>query len=719
MKQKSFNGANVTATRSSSSLAGLLLAVLVSSAGIGSVTAAAEEFTAKASTELLRMSRDAVNRAMTAGASSSEVKRAEELLYGVGWRAVYEDRELRLFMQNWYLAMPAQAPDYTRFNILREMTNFEPDTVVSVAPQYVGLVRERVDLATAANATPDDFRLGEASVIALGWMALYGNDANSQALVRRLNDVAAHASPDYMSHTHTAYAEMLNLGRFAMQTPAAQSIAREPVNDMELLATGTGEVSARDGTFNPAFELWGIADGFEVMAIRFNANDTLFEIAITPSAEDSNRASGVMTPCEDGNCSCSLSADEELGQVRASCSNTAHPEHGELRIDIQLDGSDAAPQSLQTLATGTGEVIADGETRNAVFELLGDDEQVLLIRMDISGMLLEIAVDENDTGGNEGTGQLTPCDGGDCPCRMAEVDGGVRGSCSNRAYPEHGDMRFTIRIDGQEAVQQSAAPVPVTPPPSRPNQQPAQAQFETMATGKGEVITQARSYDANFEILGDGEQARLINLTFAGLSRQINIPENHSGNNTGFGQMTPCEGGNCSCRMDEVEDRIEGGCSNQTIRDAGDMRFILCLGGQARCGQQAVSRSAPAPAPTRPPRPAPVQVPVQQSTPAPVPQLQLLARGNGEFSDAQANFEFWGNNGQPTLIKISGGAGQYQIGMHAGQENSDHVSGNLQPCSSGGCQCELWEEGDDYLQGACLTGAGQESYLGIRITARY
>ena len=488
---------------------------------------------AKASTEFVRLTREAVDTALAPGASQREIKRAEELLYGVGWMALHGNTGVRLFMQKWYLAMPAGGPDITRFNALREVANYEIDTTVLVSPELVGVVWEVVDDATSETPGPDAFRSGEAFFMALGWMALYGNDDESSALGNRMAAAAAGVWPneddDYFTHTSEAYFQIINLSHFPMSATSPNPTPVHAPDGMTLLANGTGEVSDPGSTRPAAFELWGHADGFEVMSIRFEVDETPFEIALAASSDGGNRGSGLLTPClPDGVCPCSLEGDKEAGWISGFCGNSAYPENGELRIKVQIDGSQAPDQQQWPMrVTGTGTVTAQGETREAFFEVLGDDDQAKLIKMDAGGALFEIAVDESDTGSSTGTGQFSPCEGGDCPCNMAEIEGGIRGTCTNPAKPDEGELRFTMQIDGQ---------------------MPATQQWAMLASGPG-VAAQGERRDATFEILGDDEQAWLIKIDTAEMALEIAVAEADVGGSAGTGQLSPCDGGDCPCTM--------------------------------------------------------------------------------------------------------------------------------------------------------------------------
>jgi hypothetical protein len=263
-----------------------------------------------------------------------------------------------------------------------------------------------------------------------------------------------------------------------------------------------------------------------------------------------------------------------------------------------------------------------------------------------------------------------------------------------------------------------------------------------MATGRGKITIQGDSYDANFQILGDGEIARSIKLAYGGLSQEIVVGDD-AGDGRGSGQMSPCNGGNCPCNMAEVEDRIEGSCRNTAFPDLGDMRFILCLGDPSACQQQVVEKPVVRPPPrvvqqpavrpppprvvqqptVRPPPPRRIQEPARPPAYQPPPpaksQLLKIASGTGEFNDSQANFEFWGIDGQPTVLKIRARGGPWEVGFDTGQNDQEQIMGRLMPCRGGVCACELWEEGENYLQGSCTIGPGQESFMSINITAQY
>ena len=102
-----------------------------------------------------------------------------------------------------------------------EMLNlkrFQASPAFTCSPEYAKITRERVNKALAEGAGPDDFRLAEGSLCALGWIDLFGNDSKSLEKAKTLMHAASKAWPGakevYLLQTHEAYAEMINLGRF-------------------------------------------------------------------------------------------------------------------------------------------------------------------------------------------------------------------------------------------------------------------------------------------------------------------------------------------------------------------------------------------------------------------------------------------------------------------------------------------------------------------------
>lgn len=89
---------------------------------------------------------------------------------------------------------------------------------VNPSAEYAKLTKERVERALAKGAGEKEFKLAEGSLCALGWFTLHGNDEQSLALAKKLMNAAAAAWPGanevYHQQSISAYAEMINLGRF-------------------------------------------------------------------------------------------------------------------------------------------------------------------------------------------------------------------------------------------------------------------------------------------------------------------------------------------------------------------------------------------------------------------------------------------------------------------------------------------------------------------------
>ena len=719
----------------------LMVATVVLVSILASGTAHSQETTspsAKASTEFVRLTREAVDTALAPGASQREIKRAEELLYGVGWMGLYGNTGVRLFMQNWYLAMPAGGPDITRFNALREVANYEIDTTVEVSPEYLALVQEGVDLATAENGGPADFKFSEASVIALGWMALYGNDDESSNLAKRLGEIAFNAWPGaadvYMTHTSGAYFEMMNLYRYAMPSnaPASNSAAQseelpapQPGKTTELLATGSGEVSSLEGTFKTEFELYGNPVGFEVLMIGFKVKDMALEITVTDNSDGGSKGKGYLTPCEDGVCACSLSGDEATGTAEGTCDNSAHPEHGQMKFRFQIADGVPPQQQFTLLTSGPGQITGQGETRDSTFEILGDDEQARLIKIDAGGDLFEVMVDVNDTGSSEGTGQFSPCEGGNCPCNMSEVEYGIHGVCSDLANPDYGELQFSIWLNGEpESPRTAVAPLKTRQvKPSEVQSRTPQAKVPVsmrLSLRSNTVLTRTSYFQKTYNGPGDVAPPIFIDVTFSDGSTMGPYDYHHEqfADNVIFDDVTGDPNDLINVSYWDINRKLPAsdkpgpgryasqlmapgyGTGNATLtarlRDAPGISDSVSV--------TVVGAPAPSAAPAPVARPPAARRPAQQQAaqPTPVqPQLTLITSGSGDFKEVGAEFGVWGLNGKASEIRIQTGRGNYVFSIDENSSNDDKLRGRLTPCSGDGCSCEMFEEGQDYYMGFC------------------
>lgn len=172
-------------------------------------------------------------------------------------------------------------------------------------------------------------------------------------------------------------------------------------------------------------------------------------------------------------------------------------------------------------------------------------------------------------------------------------------------------------------------------------------------------------------MLGRNDQATLIRMTIEGEPFEIAIDENGEGNT---GQLSPCEGGYCPCTIYGGQNEVQGSCRNSSYPEYGEMRFTLWYGERPAVAQ---------PAPRQPQQPQPQ-----------APQMVLLGSGSGDFNNANATFEFWGQDGQRSVMRIVTGGQAYDIKLDANQNSEDLVRGQMTPpCAGGACSCEYFKEG--------------------------
>jgi hypothetical protein len=497
------------------------------------------------------------------------------------------------------------------------------------------------------------------------------------------------------------------------------------------LGMGAGEVSGLEGTYQTVFEIWGASDNFDVSLVKFNVDGSPFQIDIIDDSADGNLGAGLLTPCEDGVCQCSLEYTPETNRVGGSCSNSKHPEYGPMRLEFQVvDGESGSPatratgepisasnsvsnsvnnavrngagwlmftnQAINCAASGcissgpgcdtqtvrdqcsfsreraielcaghpecravtcnsqrddcqarsvtrldvwegftsytpsqlavdrrsaangglppsvknvavqnTQQLVPGQHYRGRIsspdigvvdtsYETFSDGEYIRLLRTSVDGQLVEITVDKIDGRGNQYTGQLTPCEDGVCRCKISGDESVLAGSCSNSAHPEYGRADFAMWFSDRPPAQQ----------------------FSVMASGPGEIVSPEGRIETNFEIRGDGEQARLIKFMDPNnVAFEISVAENNDGGTEGKGQLSPCEGGDCPCSMSEVDYGILGVCSNTARPDHGELQFSVWLNGRPSSSVAAV-----VPPPTR-------QVPLSVTQPQAVqPKVPVSVR---------------------------------------------------------------------------------------------
>ena len=101
------------------------------------------------------------------------------------------------------------------------------------------------------------------------------------------------------------------------------------------------------------------------------------------------------------------------------------------------------------MATGYGKVQSSEGTFNADYELWGKSGQMALVKMKVGGKNFQIRLNSFSADKSRASGQLTPCEGGVCPCNLSANEQAKRvfGACKNNAHPEQGQMQFGIQVN--------------------------------------------------------------------------------------------------------------------------------------------------------------------------------------------------------------------------------------------------------------------------------
>jgi hypothetical protein len=399
---------------------------------------------------------------------------------------------------------------------------------------------------------------------------------------------------------------------------------------------------------------------------------------------------GQLSPCDDGVCRCEMS-EVDYG-VRGSCTNSAYPEHGAMQFSIWVNGRPAA-QQFELMASAAGEVVSPDVGRlDAQFDVLGDGEQVRLIKMNAGGKLFEIAVDVNNDGGNDGTGQLSPCEDGVCRCEMSEVDYGVRGSCTNSAYPEHGAMQFAIWVNGR--------PVARATTPSAPSRQPVQTPpIQQKRPSVAVPVSVGMSLANNNRTLAQRPNTGKLHWVNIWLDVRMSDGtvykrieyENKFTDNIVYDAVSG-DPNNLIDIFYNAQKKVHW--IRPTGRGAGNATLKVSF--RNAPGVTASFQVTVVGAPVRKAAPPPVTRP----TPA-QPEPSLLGTGNGELNDTEAGFSVYGLDGKATQIRINSRGRNYIFQIDTNSYDQDELKGRLTPCGGGGCSCTMFEEGEGFYMGSC------------------
>jgi hypothetical protein len=155
--------------------------------------------------------------------------------------------------------LPFRFPRWGVVLLLVALGGQVPDPASAQEGDYAKLTSQRVDKALAPGGRKE-ITTAEASLTALGWFVLYGNDSASYARARKLNTIVGNAYTGtdkmktvYADHTAEAYAEMLNLRRFQRLTPAFASaeyttLVRQRVEKAFLEGAGPSDFRLAEGS---------------------------------------------------------------------------------------------------------------------------------------------------------------------------------------------------------------------------------------------------------------------------------------------------------------------------------------------------------------------------------------------------------------------------------------------------------------------------------------
>jgi len=170
-----------------------------------------------------------VDAALVDGASKDSFFDAEAGLAGLGWLMLYGNSdEFRLLgdrlmevagaSYEGFTGSESESEEYrNRFNrIATEISNlnrFDKTPLAPPSPEYAQIVRERVDSAISAGPGSGVDALAEGSLVALGWLTLYVNDAASLGRAGKMADAAAalwgSINETYMTWSSGNYASSL------------------------------------------------------------------------------------------------------------------------------------------------------------------------------------------------------------------------------------------------------------------------------------------------------------------------------------------------------------------------------------------------------------------------------------------------------------------------------------------------------------------------------
>jgi hypothetical protein len=198
-----------------------------------SMTAQSGMQTSMSQHEYAVLTHERIAKALSVNGGKPEMALAEGSLMALGWYVIYGNGkasadladQMAVVVTNVYNGTDKMDIIYMKHtsNGYGEMLNlnrFDNNSPRTPSAEYETLTYDRLRKAFGYGAGHEEFKLAEGSLCALGWMTLFGNDKASMDLADKMMNKAFElwrgANEVYMLNSSTAYAEMINLGRFKM-----------------------------------------------------------------------------------------------------------------------------------------------------------------------------------------------------------------------------------------------------------------------------------------------------------------------------------------------------------------------------------------------------------------------------------------------------------------------------------------------------------------------
>lgn len=199
-----------------------------------------------------------IETALAEGGTKKDLLLAEGSLAALGWFVLFGNDD-----DSYQLARQYDEKTFKKYNgtdmiFIRQknqfygeilnLRRFDETMPKIVSSEYANLTFDRVQEALTENADCKEFKLAEGSLMALGWMTIFGNGEESMAHAELLMNLAAKTFPNsdgyYMKQSSEAYFEIINLGRFEMNS-TTEEVTKERFfdqNDGTVLDNNTGLV---------------------------------------------------------------------------------------------------------------------------------------------------------------------------------------------------------------------------------------------------------------------------------------------------------------------------------------------------------------------------------------------------------------------------------------------------------------------------------------------